>query len=266
MTPSELQALVYDHYHKHGRHELPWRQTRDPYAILVSEVMLQQTQASRIAPRFTRWIERFPTWHSLAKAPLQEVLQEWQGLGYNRRALNLQKLAQTVAKTGLPSDRAGLEALPSIGPYTAGAVRAFAFNEPEVFIETNIRRVFLHHLHPGEEGVSDVQLMPEIAEALDRGNPRDWYYALMDYGAWLKDQVPNPNRRSKHHSVQSRFEGSRRQVRGLALKLVSEHGRVRVRDLQDLQGVEVAVSVLEELEKEGFVIREETYWRAAPSA
>lgn len=264
MTPRELQRLVYDFYHQHGRHELPWRLTRDPYAIVVSEVMLQQTQAARIAPRFTQWMARFPTWEALAGAPLQAVLTEWQGLGYNRRALNLQRLAgAVVAAGGLPRERAALEALPSIGPYTAGAVRAFAFNEPEVFIETNIRRVFLHHLHPDEEGVTDTQLMPEIAEALDQAHPRDWYYALMDYGAWLKTQVPNPNRRSRHHGVQAKFEGSKRQVRGAALRKVSEQGWVRIADLRDFLGQEVAATVLEELTREGFLVQDGDTWRAA---
>lgn len=263
MTPRELQVLVYGFYHQQGRHELPWRQTRDPYAIVVSEVMLQQTQASRIAPRFVRWIARFPSWEALASAPLAAVLQEWQGLGYNRRALNLQRLAQAVVAGGLPRERASLEALPGVGPYTAGAVRAFAFNEPEVFIETNIRRVFLHHLHPGEEGVTDAQLMPEIAEALDRHNPRDWYYALMDYGAWLKSQVPNPNRRSKHHTVQAKFEGSKRQVRGAALRIVAKRGEVAVHDLADYLGAPTAEQVLEDLVREGFLQRSGAVWRAA---
>ncbi len=211
--------------------DLPWRRTRDPYQIWISEVMLQQTQTTRVDGRWQRWLERFPTPTALAAAAPADVLEEWQGLGYNRRALSLHRAAQAVAALGgeLPAETAALEALPGVGPATAAGIRAFAFDLPSVYLETNVRTVLLHELFRGEERVSDRALVPILAETCppDASNPDDdprtWYYALLDYGAYLKRSVPNPSRRSAAHARQSRFEGSHRQKRAELLRVLLAH-------------------------------------------
>lgn len=213
---SQFKQIVFDFYWTHQR-TLPWRETRDPYQILVSEIMLQQTQVERVLPKYQAFLVTFPTLKSLAHAAVTDVLQQWQGLGYNRRGLALQKSAQKIMTEHggkFPTTEEELRALPGIGPYTAAAICVFAFSQPVVLIETNVRRVFLHHFFPDTEGVTDKELLPLIEQALDTENPREWYYALMDYGSWLGKKVPNPNRRSKHYAKQSTFQGSNRQLRG----------------------------------------------------
>ncbi len=222
-TITLVRRAVWQHYKAHGRHDLPWRLTTDPYAVLVSEVMLQQTQVSRVIPKYESFLESFPTVEVLAAAPLSAVLRLWQGLGYNRRAKLLQKTAQAVVAEfagQFPRDEATLRRLPGIGPYTAAAVLAFAYNEPVVLIETNVRTVFLHHCFPSIEQVSDSALLPLIAQALPRGRAREWYWALMDYGSHLKTQHGNANRRSRSYTKQSRFVGSNRQVRGAIVRVL----------------------------------------------
>ena len=211
--------------------DLPWRRTRDPYEIWISEVMLQQTQTTRVDGRWQRWLERFPTPSALAAAEPADVLEERHGLGYNRRALALHRAAQAVTALGgeLPAETAALEALPGVGPATAAGIRAFAFDLPSVYLETNVRTVLLHELFPDEERVSDRTLVPILretcpADASDPADdPRAWYYALLDYGAYLKRTVPNPSRRSASHARQSRFEGSHRQKRAELLRVLLAH-------------------------------------------
>jgi A/G-specific adenine glycosylase len=218
----EFQGIIY-HYYEAARRDLPWRRSRDPYAILVSEVMLQQTQVERVLLKYEAFLERFPTQGDLAQASLGEILLAWQGLGYNRRAKALQETAQRLmAEHGgrLPADRASLEGLPGIGAATAGAIMAFAFEQPVVFLETNIRRVLLHFFYPATEAVPDSHLLPLVLLTLDVRKVRDWYYALMDYGAGLKKLIPNPNRRSAHYSRQGPFRGSDREIRGQILQLL----------------------------------------------
>ncbi len=214
------RALVYS-YDQTGRRQLPWRGNVSPWLVLVSEIMLQQTQVERVLPRFLDFRERFPTPRALADAALPDLLAAWQGLGYNRRALNLQRAARMIADTWheeIPADPALLQQLPGIGPYTAGAVSTFAFNRPNVFLETNIRTVLLHLFFCDRRDVGDRELVPYAEALLDHDRPRDWYNALMDYGSDLKRRFPNPSRRSRHHTVQSRFAGSDRQLRGAILR------------------------------------------------
>lgn len=222
-----LRQLVYSYYAEHRR-VLPWRDGVDPYRVLVSEVMLQQTQVDRVIPKFTAFIQQFSDPQTLADAPTPELLAAWQGLGYNRRALNLQRAARMVVEQwggSIPDDPVLLQQLPGIGPYTAGAIASFAFNRSQVFLETNIRAVLLHIFFADQEGITDKQLLPVAEAVLDRENPRTWYNALMDYGSDLKRRFPNPSRRSRHHTVQSRFEGSDRQIRGAVLRLLlGSHG------------------------------------------
>ena len=217
-----FQKIVYEHYCRHGR-VLPWRRTKNPYRILVSEVMLQQTQVARVIPKYKTFLKEFPTSHALARATLADVLRVWQGLGYNRRGKFLHKAAKMIEDYfcgRFPNTADEIETLPGIGQYTARAVATFAYNAPEVFIETNIRTVFLYHFFRDKTDVSDKTILPYIEETLDRKNPRDWYWALMDYGAWLKKEHGNANRRSAHYTKQSKFEGSNRQLRGLIIEAV----------------------------------------------
>ena len=220
----EFRALVLREGALHWR-DLPWRRTRDAYAVWVSEVMLQQTQVSRVDGRWQRWLSRFPDPAALADAPTADVLAEWQGLGYNRRALSLQRAAAEVCSRWdgeVPSDLDALVSLPGIGPATAAGIRAFAFDLPGVYLETNVRTVFLHELFPDAERVPDSALVPLVREACPEEGARCWYYALLDYGAHLKRTVPNPSRRSASHTRQSAFEGSRRQKRAALVRLLLE--------------------------------------------
>lgn len=257
----EFQKAVWDYYHRNGR-RFPWRETRDPYAILVSEIMLQQTQTERVVPKFLAWLDRFPTLESLAEASLEDVLKLWIGLGYNRRARFLRDAAQVIVTEHggrVPQKESDLDALPGIGRYTARAVAAFAFDKPSVIIETNIRAAFLWWFFPEQENIPDSDLEPFIAAAQDVP-VRDWYYALMDYGSRLKKLVPNPSRRSRHHTVQSAFAGSRRQARGAILRYLTHHGSADLETVAASAAAEsapVEYGLLAEaaslLESEGFI-------------
>ncbi len=262
--------------------DLPWRRTRDPYKIWISEVMLQQTQVSRVDGRWQRWLARFPTVGELARAEAADVLDEWQGLGYNRRALALQRAATAIVDAGgeFPREAAALTALPGIGPATAAGIRAFAFDLHGVYLETNVRTVVLHELFSGREGVPDREIVPVVEATCppDGGfagadgpadDPRSWYYALLDYGAYLKRTVPNPSRRSSSHARQSRFEGSRRQKRAALVRalLARREGAgidalvaaVVSEEIELDRGL--AEELLAELAAEGFCRRDADLWR-----
>jgi A/G-specific adenine glycosylase len=221
-----FQNNVWNVYKKEGR-VLPWRKTQNPYFILVSEIMLQQTQVERVVPKYRQWLKQFPTADALARAPRAQVLLWWQGLGYNRRAIFLQQAAEALStlKT-FPREEKALRALPGVGAYTARAVLAFAFNQPVVLIETNIRTVFIHHFFPNQKKVHDKELLPYIEKTLDRDNPREWYWALMDYEAKLKKELGNSTRQSAHYVKQSRFKGSKRELRGKIITLLTHRGVV----------------------------------------
>ena len=226
MRIADFQEIVWGYYRQYAR-PMPWRDKPTPYNVVVSEFMLQQTQVDRVRTKFEAWVEKWPDFASLAEASTEEVLRLWKGLGYNRRALRLHAVSQRVqAEFGgvLPEDIETLQTFGGVGPGTAGAIVVYAFNRPAVFIETNIRRVFLHHFFADREGVTDKEIFPFIAEAVDREHPREWCWALMDYGTFLKTQVVNPNRRSKHYARQSKFEGSHRQLRGIILDRVLQAG------------------------------------------
>jgi A/G-specific adenine glycosylase len=254
-----FRDTIYGYYRLHKR-EMPWRQTRNPYHILVSEIMLQQTQVERVMGKYGDFLAKFPDFETLAGAPWPEVLAVWQGLGYNRRALSLKRLAQAVMENWggtLPTSIEDLRSLPGIGPATAGALMAFAFEQPVTFIETNIRRVFLHFFFADQEGVADREILPLVAETLDHERVRDWYYALMDYGAVLKGDFPNPNRRSAHYTRQSPFNGSNRKVRGRILKTLLAGPASSLEELAKTMGINPTrtEAALEQLLAEGFVIR-----------
>ena len=221
----DLDAFVHRVWSEGRKHhrDLAWRYIDDAYAVLVSEIMLQQTQVSRVEKYWPRFLKTFPALDALASADTSLVLEHWQGLGYNRRALALKRTAEECAlrfEGELPRTYEELLKLPGIGPATAGGVMAFAYQKPALYLETNVRTVFLHELFPHEEGVSDKTLEPLVLETCSKEDPRGWYYALLDYGAYLKTIMPNPSRRSKHHSKQSAFEGSKRQKRAELVRIV----------------------------------------------
>ncbi|GAB4302944.1 MAG: endonuclease III [Desulfuromonadia bacterium] len=247
--------------------DLPWRRTTDPYRIMVSEVMLQQTQVDRVIPRYLSFIDRFPDLLTLADAPLSELLGQWQGLGYNRRGVMLKGACQLIRDQHqgvVPSTREELRRLPGIGDYTAGAILAFAFDRPEPFIETNIRSLFIHYFFPFSSRVHDREILPLVTATLDRDSPRRWYNLLMDAGAFLKKQGENPSRRSTHHQRQSPFDGSNRQLRSQILRIVLATPGVTLETLREItgKGVDPIRTNLGQMEREGMIVQEaEGGWR-----
>lgn len=264
----KFKQTIYQYYTEHRR-EMPWRVSRDPYHILVSEIMLQQTQVGRVLAKYEEFISRFPDFDTVSKAPLQEILGVWQGLGYNRRAIALQKICRlVVTEYGgvLPSSAETLQTFPGIGPATAGAICAFAFNQPTVFIETNIRRVFIHFFFPNKSGVRDIEILPLVEGTLDTRNPRTWYHALMDYGAMLKKEEHNPNRRSAHYNRQAPFQGSNREIRGLILKTLLGKAELTEGELIRLVGKSPkrVQPIITQLIREGFLVRAGNHLKISP--
>jgi A/G-specific adenine glycosylase len=248
--------------------DLPWRNTRDPYGIWISEVMLQQTQVKRVLGRWERFIGRFPTVDALAAASAGDVVEEWQGMGYNRRALALKRAADVCSATwrgALPQAYEDLVALPGIGPATAAGIIAFAYDRPSVYIETNVRAVYIKHFFPGRNEVSDKEIRVLVEATCPDHDVRGWYYALLDYGAWIKSTGENPSRRAKAYTRQGRFEGSRRQKRAWIVREVMGAGSIGSgalhRRLDDAemdagrQAVddETFASIVADLAKEGFI-------------
>lgn len=232
-TLNQFKELIWNFYDEHGR-EFPWRNIDDPYKIVVSEVMLQQTQTYRVIDKYLQFTQEFQSFEMLAQATLKDVLSLWLGLGYNRRGKYLHELAKIVVEKWdgiLPDDPELLVQLPGIGPATAASIAAFAFNRPTIFIETNIRAVYIHHFFNDRQKVHDKELLPLIEQTVDHDNPREWYYALMDYGVMLKKQLPNPSRKSVHHTKQSKFEGSDRQIRGAILRYILSFPTIKEDDL-----------------------------------
>ena len=222
MNKGEFQKSVLDWSRENTFDDLPWRQTRDSYCVLVSEVMLQQTQIVRVLEKYDQWMKRFPTVQDLASASLREVLEIWQGLGYNRRGKFLHEAAKIIQNeySGvIPSDADELTKLPGVGHYTAHAVACFAAENCKPFLDTNIRRVFIHSFFADQEYIDDKDILKKIGECEPNENKREWYLALMDYGREvLGKSSHNSNTKSKHYSKQSKFEGSRRQVRAAIVR------------------------------------------------
>lgn len=265
----DFVALVYDYYHRAGRHGLPWRKTTDPYKIVVSEFMLQQTQVERVLPKYRAFLKQFPSARALARAPLFEVLIAWQGLGYNRRAKYLHQCASTIIYDSAgkwPTTYDGLKALPGIGPYTAGAVMAFAYNEAVPILETNVRAVLLHHFFPNRCDISEAELLACATAVLDTETPRLWYAALMDYGSYLKRTVGSNNYRAQSYTKQTKFAGSNRQLRGIIMSALCRQA-LTVRQLQ-IQTREFSTDAvqkqLDALLTEGLIVRRSSHFTLAP--
>lgn len=228
MNKAEFKEIIWQKASELYR-EMPWRENTDPYFILVSELMLQQTQVDRVIPKFEQFMQLFPTIKDLAAASLGEVLTAWSGLGYNRRAKFLHEAAKKIVVDfdgQLPRTLDELISLPGIGPNTAGAIMTYSFNQPVVFIETNVRTVYFQHFFHDQDVVTDKELKELVAETVDTEHPREWYWAMMDYGSYLKKQGAGRLHKSKHYKKQAPLKGSLREVRGLILKALA---------LQDLE-------------------------------
>jgi len=254
-----FRSMVRRYYRQHGR-QMAWRQSTDPYRILVSEIMLQQTQVERVTVKYPEFVAAFPDFDALAAAPLADILRAWQGMGYNRRAIALQKCAVLVRDEFdgvLPRDPKTLVQFPGIGKATASSIAAFAFNQPVVFIETNIRRVFIHFFFQDRDTVFDNDILPLVQSALDKKDPRTWYWALMDLGSTLKKIRDNPNRRSAHYTKQSAFEGSDRKIRGLVLRLLLSSGGMEIAEIAKRVPADPdrVRRIVTSLENEGFLGR-----------
>lgn len=239
---------------------MPWREDVQPYYILVSEIMLQQTQVSRVVPKFTAFIARFPDIASLAAAPLSDVLVLWSGLGYNRRAKFLHQAARhimTVYDGKFPRDITGLLALPGVGKNTAGAILVYAYNQPAYFIETNIRTVYLHHFFADTEKVDDTQLHELLLQTVPQHSPREFYWALMDYGTYLKASGVRNITKSRQYRKQSPLEGSNRQMRGkLVAYLVARDGVAEEVLYDHFMHDPRLSSVIDQLIQEGLIARQ----------
>lgn len=256
MNVTDFNTILKEFYTKNKR-ILLWRETILPYHVVLTELMLQQTQVPRVQIKFPEFISIFPTFKSLANSSLTELLRVWQGMGYNRRAKYLREIASIITEKYngvVPEDPELLDAMPGIGPATARSIIVYVYNKPELFIETNVRRVFIHHFFEGKTDILDADILPLLEKAVDKTNPREWYYAVMDYGTYLGKTVPNPNRKSKHYTKQSKFEGSNRQVRGGILKVLL-NGELSKEDLISSLGLEEGrvYGILRELQNEGFI-------------
>ena len=253
----EFQEIIWQKGRELYR-EMPWRTDTRPYYVMVSEIMLQQTQVDRVIPKFEAFIKRFPTVEDLAKAPLGDVLQMWSGLGYNRRAKFLHEAAIKVVNefNGVfPETDKELVSLPGIGVNTAGAIIAYSFNKPSIYIETNIRTVYFYHFFLDHGEVSDVELRAVVEATADTEHSREWYWAMMDYGSYLKRQGIGQNNKSSHYKKQSPLKGSVREVRGQILKLLTtadfEERELRI----ELMADERFEPALLSLEKEGMIAK-----------
>lgn len=273
-----FQDEILTWYNEHKR-DLPWRHTRDPYRILLSEIMAQQTQISRVIPKYEAWLEQFPTIHHLANSSVSEVLTYWHGLGYNRRALNLKRSAEKIVREYdgvFPKTEKELLELPGIGRYTARAILCFAFDEQITVVDTNVRKVILTQFfksdnskiqtlqcsdtvnHNSEKSKIDEKIIEEMAEQLlPMGKAYDWNQALMDYSSAVlkKEKIPVQK--------QSKYIGSHRYYRSKVLKVLLEKKKVKIDEIGELikndyteKEKEWLQKMLEQLAKEGFIVIE----------
>lgn len=257
MKHSEFQKLLRKKGEGQWR-DMPWRRDSRPYYVLVSELMLQQTQVGRVIPKFEAFIARFPDEESLASAELAEVLKLWQGLGYNRRAKYLHESARMIINRFdgvFPRTEKELLELPGVGKNTAGAILAYAFNQPSIFVETNIRTVYIHHFFEGQQDVTDADIIKKLTKTLDYKNPRRFYQNLMDYGAYLKISGVRNISKSKHYIKQSPLEGSLRQMRGMILKALAHADLDESELCHRFVGDDRLETALSGLERDGLVER-----------
>ena len=255
----QLSETVWQYYREHSR-AMPWRDDPTFYHVLVSEIMLQQTQVERVRVKYDEFMARFPSVEKLADAKLSEVLKLWQGLGYNRRAKFLHDAAKRIAAEGQPRTFNQMVDLPGIGKNTAGALMNYVYNSPTAFVETNIRTVYFHHFFPDALEVHDRELLELVESTMDRENPREWFWALMDYGTFLKKQGYGRLSTSKHYKKQSKLEGSLRQMRGIIVKRLAEGPRTMTAFAREVND-ERFTPALDGLIRDGLVARSKSELR-----
>lgn len=231
---------------------MPWREQPVFYYVLVSEIMLQQTQVARVLVKFAEFTRTFPTIDSLAAADLSRVLAAWQGLGYNRRAKYLHQAAQAVAANGTPNTQIKLMKLPGVGANTAAAILNYAYEIPTPFVETNIRTVYFHHFFANETRVSDRDVLVKVTETIDIARPREWFWALMDYGAELKRQGYGRLSQSRHYVKQPPLSGSMRQMRGEIVRRYT-HGQSVVQIARELSSDPRFAAALRSVQNDGLI-------------
>lgn len=270
MNSTDFQKLIWEYYDLHGRHDLPWRITEndgtfDPYKIMVSELMLQQTQVPRVIPKYIEFLQKFPTVQALASSTLGDVLIAWSGLGYNRRAKFLWQAAQKIQNEfggEFPNTLEQLVTLPGVGKNTAGAILAYAYDRPIVFIETNIRTVFIHHFFNDRTDIADKDIAEKVAATLPKQNAREWYWALMDYGTYIKQTIGNASRKSSSYKRQSAFHGSKRQIRGLIIRELGKGPKAET-VLLELAADDRTLTVLQELKAEQMITQRNGQYKLA---
>jgi A/G-specific adenine glycosylase len=257
-----FQETVWEYFRSAGR-PMPWRENPEPYYVLVSELMLQQTQVPRVIPKFQDFIRQFPNIETLAAASLADVLAQWNSLGYNRRAKFLHQAVKMIINDfggHMPDTYENLIKLPGVGPNTAGAILAYAHNQPVVFIETNIRTVYIHHFFHDQFDVDDKQIRELVEQTLGRENPREWYWALMDYGTYLKQTLPSRNSQSKHYKKQSPLAGSVREMRGRILRVLIDAPLDENTLRESTNADERFEPAMQALEHEGMIIVQNKKW------
>lgn len=252
MNTEEFRELVWSEARARYR-DMPWRDEPSFYHVLVSEVMLQQTQVSRALIKFAEFMKAFPSIEDLAAAPLADVLRVWTGLGYNRRAKFLWQAAQQVVAGGQPKTAKDLERLSGVGKNTAGAIMNYVYEAATPFIETNIRTVYIHHFFADSFDVSDKELIALVESTMDTEQPRQWFWALMDYGSYLKSTQGGRLNQSKHYKKQSPLKGSVREVRGQIIRELAVHSMSESTLRDTVNADERFESALSGLVKDGLV-------------
>lgn len=270
-----FHRILTDYYYEFGRHDMAWRKPGengafDPYRIFISEMMLQQTQVDRVMPKYKEFLERFPSVQTLAASSISDVLTAWSGLGYNRRAKYVWEAANMIHieyQDQFPATQQELQAIPGIGPNTAGAIVAYAYNEPVVFVETNIRTVIIHHFFTDKKDVPDTDILEVLSHVVPQKQdmaimrlqgailgPREFYWAMMDYGTYLKKTIGNVGRASRHYTKQSVFKGSKREIRGQVIRLLTKE-HLEEADLYKVIPDPRLEEVITELLSEGMIAR-----------
>lgn len=254
---TSFQDRVWEYYRSHQR-SMPWRDTPSPYYVLVSELMLQQTQVSRVIPKFEAFVERFPDETALARASLADVLSLWNGLGYNRRAKFLHEAAKIiVSQAEFPTTYESLLRLPGVGPNTAAAICNYAYQQPTAFIETNIRSVLFHEFFKDKIDIDDGILKDLVEQTMDTEHPREWFWALMDYGSMLKRTRGGQLDKSRHYKKQSPLQGSVREVRGHIVKVLTIQSSLTISQLRDAVSADERFdAALSGLIKEGLITKD----------
>jgi len=255
----KFQDKIFEWWEKNKR-DLPWRKTTDPYYIMVSEVMLQQTQVSRVKEKYEAFIKKFPTKENLAEAETAEVLKIWSGLGYNKRALWLQQAAtQLVEGEEFPKKPEELEKIKGIGKYTARAILIFAFNHDLPTVDTNIRRILISEGFATEEA-TEKELFKIAAEITPKGRARDWYNALMDYGSM---ELTARKTGIKPKTSQKKFNNSTRYQRGKIVKALIKKGALTKKEISEECEIDqkVLAEILTKLIVEGLVVKKRQYYQ-----